>query len=126
MSGARDETVADAPPIMGNVPGSYALSVFRERHPVLVRQVARALPYPPDRRRALDRLLDEVVDDIMEPLEPSAYDGAAWAEWGRGKIGGRYVDVPFLWGRATSTASCLRPPDTSATARGAGSIRSAP
>ncbi|GIH61542.1 hypothetical protein Msi02_23590 [Microbispora siamensis] len=37
MSGARDETVADAPPIMGNVPGSYALSVFRERHPVLVR-----------------------------------------------------------------------------------------
>ncbi|MEU7913184.1 damage-control phosphatase ARMT1 family protein [Microbispora bryophytorum] len=100
MSGARDETVADAPPIMGNVPGSYALSVFRERHPVLVRQVARALPYPPDRRRALDRLLDEVVDDVMEPLEPSAYDGAAWAEWGRGKIGGRYVDVPFLWGES--------------------------
>ncbi|MEU7886410.1 damage-control phosphatase ARMT1 family protein [Microbispora bryophytorum] len=100
MSGARDETVADAPPIMGNVPGSYALSVFMERHPVLVRQVARALPYPPDRRRALDRLLDEVVDDVMEPLEPSAYDGAVWAEWGRGKIGGRYVDVPFLWGES--------------------------
>ncbi len=100
MSGARDETVAEAPPIMGNVPGSYALSVFRDRHPVLVRQVAGALPYPPDRRRALDRLLDEVVRDVMEPLERPAHDGAAWAEWGRGKIGRRYVDVPFLWGES--------------------------
>ncbi|MEU7691711.1 damage-control phosphatase ARMT1 family protein [Microbispora hainanensis] len=104
MSGARDETVAEAlptpPPIMGNVPGSYALSVFRERHPVLVRQVAEALPYSPDRRRALDRLLDEVVRDVMEPLEPSAHDAAAWAEWGRGKIGRPYVDVPFLWGES--------------------------
>ena len=66
---------------------------------MLVRQVARALPYPPDRRRALDRLLDEVVDDVMEPLEPSAYDGAAWAERSRTRqIGGRsWFDVPFLW-----------------------------
>ncbi|TQS16079.1 ARMT1-like domain-containing protein, partial [Microbispora hainanensis] len=104
MSGARDETVVEAlptpPPIMGNVPGSYALSVFRERHPVLVRQVAEALPYPPDRRRALDRLLDEVVRDVMEPLEPSAHDAAAWAEWGHGKIGRPYADVPFLWGES--------------------------
>lgn len=129
MSGARDETVAEAlptpPPIMGNVPGSYALSVFRERHPVLVRQVAEALPYSPDRRRALDRLLDEVVRDVMEPLEPSAHDAAAWAEWGRGKIGRPYVDVPFLWGRVTSIGRCSKPPDISVTARGAGSIRSA-
>ncbi|MBO4270969.1 damage-control phosphatase ARMT1 family protein [Microbispora triticiradicis] len=93
---AGDET-PDAAPILGNVPGSYALSVFRERHPVLIKQVREALPYTPDRRRALDRLLGEVERDVMEPLEPSAHDGAAWAEWGRGKIGGRWVDAPFLW-----------------------------
>lgn len=98
MSGVRDETVTDVPPpIMGNVPGSYALGVFRDRHPALIRQVAQALPYTPDRRRALDRLLDEVVRDVMEPLGPWAHDAAAWAEWGRGKLGRRYVDVPFLW-----------------------------
>ncbi|ETK33610.1 hypothetical protein MPTA5024_23525 [Microbispora sp. ATCC PTA-5024] len=97
VSHARDETVADAPPILGNVPGSYALTVFRERHPALIRQVREALPYTPDRRRALDRLLDEVVRDVMEPLGPSAHDGAEWSEWGRDKIGRRWVDVPFLW-----------------------------
>ncbi|MEV7967364.1 damage-control phosphatase ARMT1 family protein [Sphaerisporangium sp. NPDC088356] len=90
------ETI-DAPPIMGNVPGSYALGVFRDRHPVLLRQVREALPYTPDRHEALDRLADEVARDVMEPLGASAHDFAAWAEWGRGKLGGRWVDVPFLW-----------------------------
>ncbi|GGK64199.1 hypothetical protein Sme01_25870 [Sphaerisporangium melleum] len=88
------------PVIMGNVPGSYALGVFRDRHPILVRQVRDALPYPPDRLRALDRLLDEVVRDVMEPLPASAHDHDAWAEWGRGRFGGRWVDVPFLWGES--------------------------
>ncbi|MGW4637926.1 damage-control phosphatase ARMT1 family protein [Sphaerisporangium sp. NPDC004334] len=93
----------DAPEIMGNVPGAYALGVFRERHPILVRQVREALPYTPDRLRALDALLDEVVRDVMEPLgdpdgpDGTAHDHAAWAAWGRGKIGRRWVDVPFLW-----------------------------
>ncbi|WP_250562038.1 damage-control phosphatase ARMT1 family protein [Sphaerisporangium fuscum] len=85
------------PPIMGNVPGSYALGVFRERHPALIRQVREALPYTPDRQEALDRLLDEAVRDVMEPLDPSEHDHAAWAEWGRGRYGGRWIDVPFLW-----------------------------
>ncbi|GAA3829850.1 damage-control phosphatase ARMT1 family protein [Sphaerisporangium flaviroseum] len=88
----------DAPPIMGNVPGSYALGVFRDRHPVLLRQVREALPYTPDRLAALDRLDDEVARDVMEPLDASAHDFAAWAEWGRDKLGRRWVDVPFLWG----------------------------
>ncbi|MEU8267030.1 damage-control phosphatase ARMT1 family protein [Sphaerisporangium sp. NPDC049002] len=90
------ETI-DAPPIMGNVPGSYALGVFRDRHPVLLRQVRDALPYTPDRHEALDRLAGEVARDVMEPLDGSAHDYAAWAEWGRGKLGRRWVDVPFLW-----------------------------
>ncbi|MCT9928915.1 damage-control phosphatase ARMT1 family protein [Planotetraspora sp. A-T 1434] len=87
----------DASPILGNVPGSYALGVFRERHPALIQRVREALPYTPDRHGALDRLLGEVVRDVMEPLDPSAHDHAAWAEWGRDKIGRRWVDVPFLW-----------------------------
>jgi hypothetical protein len=87
----------DAPPIMGNVPGSYAFGVFRDRHPVLLRQVREALPYTPDRLRALDRLLDEVTRDVMEPLPPSAHDHDTWARWGRGMLGRRWVDVPFLW-----------------------------
>ncbi|MEW9527231.1 damage-control phosphatase ARMT1 family protein [Microbispora sp. NPDC049125] len=97
MSRAAGDALADAPPILGNVPGSYALGVFRDRHPALLKQVREALPYTADRHRALDRLLDEVVRDVMEPLDPSAHDHAVWVEWGRGKLGRRWVDVPFLW-----------------------------
>ncbi|MBP2705934.1 protein-glutamate O-methyltransferase family protein [Microbispora sp. RL4-1S] len=97
MSHAYGDTEPQAPPILGNVPGSYALTVFRDRHPVLIEQVRQALPWTPDRHGALDRLLDEVVCDVMKPLDPSEHDHAAWAEWGRGRLGGRYVDAPFLW-----------------------------
>ncbi|RCG31031.1 protein-glutamate O-methyltransferase family protein [Sphaerisporangium album] len=87
----------DAPPILGNVPGSYALGVFRERHPALLRQVRDALPYTPDRHRALDLLEDEVARDVIAPLDRSAHDHALWDEGGREMFGRRWVDVPFLW-----------------------------
>jgi hypothetical protein len=87
----------DAPPIRGNVPGSYAQGVFRDRHPALVRQVRDALPYSPDRLQALDRLLEEAIADKMQPLEASAHDFAAWLSWGRPYLRGRWTDAPFLW-----------------------------
>ncbi|GAA4579289.1 damage-control phosphatase ARMT1 family protein [Planotetraspora phitsanulokensis] len=93
----RRGTAVSAPPILGNVPGAYALGVFRDRHPALIRQVRDALPYSPDRLEALDRLLEEAISDTMQPLEASAHDFAAWLTWGRAYLRGRWTDAPFLW-----------------------------
>ncbi|GII53377.1 hypothetical protein Pth03_17660 [Planotetraspora thailandica] len=87
----------EVPPIRGNVPGSYAEGVFRDRHPVLVRQVRDALPYSPDRLQALDRLLEEAIADKMQPLDASAHDFRTWLSWGRPYLRGRWTDAPFLW-----------------------------
>ncbi|MFD0734287.1 damage-control phosphatase ARMT1 family protein [Planotetraspora mira] len=93
----RQGAAVNAPPILGNVPGAYALGVFRDRHPALVRQVRDALPYSPDRLEALDRLLEEAIADKMQPLDASAHDFATWLTWGRAYLRGRWTDAPFLW-----------------------------
>jgi hypothetical protein len=42
------KTFPDVPPILSNVPGSFAWEVSRQRHPVLVKQIRDAFPYPPN------------------------------------------------------------------------------
>lgn len=90
------EPVLDAPPILSNVPGSFAWGVLHHRHPALIRQVRDAFPYPPDQRRGLDQLLEEITGAI-EPLGHQAHDHQVWDAWGRGYLGQRWSDVPFLW-----------------------------
>lgn len=91
----------DAPAIVGDAPGSFARSVLAQRHPALIRQVREAFPYAPRQQRALDALLANVTDGVIEPLdEPpdaSAHDHEAWATWGREHFGRSWFDVPFLW-----------------------------
>lgn len=90
------ELVLDAPPIVSNVAGSFAWGVLHQRHPALIRQVRDAFPYPPDLRRGLDRLLEEIRGTI-EPLGHQAHDRQMWEAWARDYLGQRWSDVPFLW-----------------------------
>ncbi|MGA5703915.1 damage-control phosphatase ARMT1 family protein [Peterkaempfera bronchialis] len=87
-----------APVITGGEPGSFPWRVFHERHPVLLRQVLDGLPYGPEQRRAVERLLAESTGGVIGPLEDGARDAAAWDAWGLGdRLGLRWTDAPFLW-----------------------------
>jgi hypothetical protein len=83
--------------ILTGTAGSYARSVFHDRHPKLVRQVLDALPYGPTARAAVTELLARSTDGVLEPLDDSAHDHRQWAEWDRGCFGRPWADAPFLW-----------------------------
>jgi hypothetical protein len=70
--------------------------VLHDRHPALIDKVRDGLPYPPERRRALDDLAAEITG-VLRPLPDDAHDRAVWADWGRDYLGLRWYDVPFLW-----------------------------
>ncbi|GAB7187074.1 damage-control phosphatase ARMT1 family protein [Kitasatospora sp. Ki12] len=86
-----------APVIRSDVPGTFAWSVFHERHPALVRQVLDALPYGPTERAAVERLLAESTTGVLEPLPADAPDAAQWLRWGDGRWGEPWGEAPFLW-----------------------------
>jgi Damage-control phosphatase ARMT1-like domain len=85
-----------APVITSAPPTSFPRSVLERRHPALIRKVLDALPYPPERRRALEGLLEE-IEGVIRPLPEEAHDHAQWAEWGKGHVGRTWFEVPFLW-----------------------------
>ncbi|MFD8703762.1 damage-control phosphatase ARMT1 family protein [Kitasatospora sp. NPDC059648] len=86
-----------APVIRSGTPGSFARDVFHERHPKLVQQVLDALPYGPSERAAIEELLAESIDGVLQPLSISAHDHQQWLEWGEGLFGRPWGEAPFLW-----------------------------
>jgi hypothetical protein len=95
---ARSADPADAPVILSNVPGSFPWSVLAERHPALIRKVRDAFPYGPEQHRALDALLKNATEGVIEPIGAQAADREQWDAWGGRKYVGRsWFDVPFLW-----------------------------
>ncbi|MGW5738506.1 MULTISPECIES: damage-control phosphatase ARMT1 family protein [Streptomyces] len=88
---------AEAPVILSNEPGSFPRSVLAERHPALIKKVREAFPYGPRQHRALDALLAQATQGVIEPLEPEEHDRQLWDEWGREYVGLSWFDVPFLW-----------------------------
>lgn len=90
---------APAPPvILGNEPGSFPRSVLAERHPAIIQQVRDAFPYGPEQHRALDALLKNCTEGVIEPPPADAPDAERWAAWGAGASAGRsWFDVPWLW-----------------------------
>ncbi|MEV6759423.1 damage-control phosphatase ARMT1 family protein [Streptomyces sp. NPDC051105] len=84
---------AAAPVILGTT-GPFPRSVLAERHPAIIRQVRDAFPYGPGQRRALDALLHNCTEGVIEPLP----DGDRWRGWGLdGHLGQSWFDVPWLW-----------------------------
>ncbi|MFE2644123.1 damage-control phosphatase ARMT1 family protein [Streptomyces nigra] len=90
---------APLPPVLlADEPGSFPHGVLAERHPAIIRQVRDASPYGPEQRRALDALLANCLDGVIEPLPADAHDRDRWAAWGAGDHTGRsWFDVPWLW-----------------------------
>jgi len=86
-----------APTIRSGPAGSFAWSVFHERHPKLIQQLLDALPYGPTERAAVGRLLSESTSGVLEPLAEQAHDSGQWREWGRGLWGLPWGEAPFLW-----------------------------
>lgn len=86
-----------APVILSNETGSFAWGVLAKRHPALIQQVRDAFPYGRRQHEALDALLDEITNGVVEPLDPSAHDHGQWVEWGREYFGRPWFDAPFLW-----------------------------
>ncbi|MEU6547386.1 damage-control phosphatase ARMT1 family protein [Streptomyces sp. NPDC046859] len=87
------------PPVLrADEPGSFPHGVLAERHPAIIRQVQDASPYGPERRRALDALLANCLDGVIEPLPADAHDRDRWTAWGADAHTGRsWFDVPWLW-----------------------------
>ncbi|WP_411076805.1 damage-control phosphatase ARMT1 family protein [Streptomyces sp. cmx-10-25] len=90
-----DET--GAPVILSNEPGSFARGVLAKRHPALIQQVRDAFPYGRRQHEALDALLDEITNGVIEPLAPGDHDRERWADRGQEHFGGSWYDAPFLW-----------------------------
>ncbi|MFK0017381.1 damage-control phosphatase ARMT1 family protein [Streptomyces sp. NPDC091027] len=88
---------AGAPVIFSNEPGSFPWGVLAKRHPALIQQVRDAFPYGLRQHEALDALLDEITNGVMEPLAPAEHDGERWAGWGQEYFGRSWYDAPFLW-----------------------------
>ncbi|WP_149183437.1 damage-control phosphatase ARMT1 family protein [Streptomyces sp. TRM49041] len=88
---------AAAPVILSNERGSFAWGVLAKRHPALIQQVRDAFPYGRRQHEALDALLDESSNGVVEPLAPEEPDHGRWADWGRGHFGRSWYDAPFLW-----------------------------
>ncbi|WP_398943438.1 damage-control phosphatase ARMT1 family protein [Streptomyces sp. CFMR 7] len=90
-----DETAA--PVILSNEPGSFAWGVLTRRHPALIQQVRDAFPYGRRQHEALDALLDEITNGVIEPLAPGEHDREHWADLGQEYFGRSWYDAPFLW-----------------------------
>ncbi|MET7717434.1 damage-control phosphatase ARMT1 family protein [Streptomyces sp. NPDC005407] len=86
-----------APVILSNEPGSFAWGVLAKRHPALIQQVRDAFPYGRRQHVALDALLDEIINGVVEPLVASAHDHGQWSDWRREHLGRSWFDTPFLW-----------------------------
>ncbi|MFJ3586787.1 damage-control phosphatase ARMT1 family protein [Streptomyces sp. NPDC090127] len=88
---------AGAPVILSSEPGSFAWGVLAKRHPALIQQVRDAFPYGRRQHEALDVLLDEITNGVIELLAPGEPDRERWADWGQEHFGRSWYDAPFLW-----------------------------
>lgn len=90
-----DDRDRDRAPVIVGTAGSFARSVLDERHPALIERVRQATPYPPEQQRALDALLEEITEGVIEPLDDVEPGAETWRD--EPYYGQRWPDVPFLW-----------------------------
>ncbi|MFE5594149.1 damage-control phosphatase ARMT1 family protein [Streptomyces sp. NPDC056549] len=97
VRGSGPAAEASAPVILSDEPGSFAWGVLAKRHPALIQQVRNAFPYGRRQHEALDTLLDEITNGVVQPLAAADHDHVRWAAWGREYFGRSWYDTPFLW-----------------------------
>jgi hypothetical protein len=84
-------------PIVSDSPGSFAWGVWNQRHPVLIKQIRDAYPYPPAGHEALEALLAESIAGDIQKLPSDVHDFAMWEQWGDDQYGRPWAQAPFLW-----------------------------
>ena len=92
----RDGSPGLPPELLNNDPHGFAWSVWHERTPKLVSQIADAHPYGLAQRQALDGLLEEIAGGLIAPLGPGARDHETWSAWGADYFGTPWLAAPFL------------------------------
>ncbi|MFF3125925.1 damage-control phosphatase ARMT1 family protein [Streptomyces sp. NPDC057908] len=97
VRGSGPAAAASAPVILSNEPGSFSWGVLAKRHPSLIQQVRDASPYGRRQHGALDALLDEITNGVVEPIAPAEHDHVRWTDWGQEYFGRSWYDAPFLW-----------------------------
>ncbi|OLT25966.1 hypothetical protein BJF83_21980 [Nocardiopsis sp. CNR-923] len=97
VEASESTSETNATVITGDTPGTFAWGVLAKRHPALIQQVRDAFPYAPEQHQALDLLLEEITEGVIEPLPETAHDHRTWAAWGREYFGRSWFDASFLW-----------------------------
>jgi len=77
-------------------PRSFAYGVLTRRHPDLIVEIRRQLPYPPEVQKNLDLLAETLHGDVPE-LATDAHDRGNWEKWSGPHVGRPWIDAPFLW-----------------------------
>ncbi|WP_214402648.1 ARMT1-like domain-containing protein [Pseudonocardia lacus] len=96
---AQRDAAAEPPALTAADPASFAWTVVHRRLPRAAEQARNANPYLPEQIEALDRLVAE-LSGAVGPLAGGGPDTAAWREWGKGRIGRGWDEVPLLWAEA--------------------------
>ena len=94
-----DDQRPDGPPPRIGIdrPGSFSRAVFHERHPVLIANLLRDLPYPPHLREHLQDLLAESIDGTVPSEVPPGPNPDFWAAQIAQCAGTPWRALPFLW-----------------------------
>ncbi|WP_328396191.1 damage-control phosphatase ARMT1 family protein [Nocardia sp. NBC_00416] len=89
-------SATEARTIVSTEPESFAWTVLTRRNPAIVDQVRDAHPYPPEIRRRLEQLREQITGTVR-PLPDGSAGKSRWDRWGKEMYGQRWLDVPFLW-----------------------------
>ena len=92
------------PPLMTSEPSSFAHKTIVERKPQILREVARAHPYPPQVLADLASFADEIASGTVKPLQDGPEDAeshvALWNEAWDAFEGRTWLQVPWYFAEA--------------------------
>ncbi|MDR7426987.1 MAG: damage-control phosphatase ARMT1 family protein [Armatimonadota bacterium] len=88
------------PPILTSEPNSFAQYTFRVRVPNIIQQVMELNPFPPEIRRALEELGNEIAGSVIRSLGERARDRAFWDTVSQPYLRRSWFEVPWYWAEA--------------------------
>ena len=86
------------PPILSNIPGTWAYSTVKVRLPEIVGRVIEENQYPPAINENLAQLQEDIKQRGIRPLlDQDVPDQTAWEEYTQPYIGQSWQDVPWFF-----------------------------